>query len=217
MIKIIVSLFLSGLFFGSGPCIASCGPILISYIAGTKKNILKGLITYTLFSSARIFVYLILSLLIFFLGRFTLDRLLGNFSKYVVVLGGIFIILIGLLMALGKRLEFGLWQFLHKKFLERDKKSIMILGFAIGALPCAPLLAILSYVGLVSRNWLHTLLYSFSFGVGTFVSPLILLTLLAGFIPTWLKDRKILYSQIFSFICGLILIFLGTQLIKRAF
>ena len=217
MIKIMVSLFVSGLLFGSGPCLASCGPILISYVAGTKKNILKSLITYILFSLARIFVYLILSFLIFFLGRFALQSLLGDFYKYVVILGGIFIILVGLLMALGRRLEFGFWQFLQKRLLERDKKSIIILGLVIGLLPCAPLLAILSYVGLVSKNWLQTLLYSFSFGIGTFVSPLVFLVILASLLPKFLIKKKGIYIQIFNFICGLIIIFFGIQLIKRTF
>jgi sulfite exporter TauE/SafE len=215
--KIIISLFFSGLLFGSGPCIASCGPILISYVAGTKKNILKSLITYILFSSARIFVYLILSFLIFFLGRFALERLLGDFSKYVVILGGSFIILVGLLMALGKRLELEFCNVLGKNVLGQDKKITVALGLIIGLLPCAPLLAILSYVGLVSKSWMQSLLYSLSFGIGTFVSPLIFLVIFASLIPKFLIEKKGIYIQIFNFICGLIIIFFGLQLIKRAF
>lgn len=142
---------------------------------------------------------------------------MGDFSKYVVILGGIFIILVGLLMALGRRLEFGFWQFLQKRLLERDKKSIIILGLVIGLLPCAPLLAILSYVGLVSKSWIESLLYSFSFGIGTFVSPLIFLVILTSLIPKFLIKKKGIYIQIFNFICGLIIVYLGIQLIRRAF
>ena len=217
MIKIILSLFLLGLSFGCGPCIAACGPILISYVVGTKKNIFKGLDVYILFSLARIFVYVVLSLVVFFLGRFTLDRLLGSFSKYIFIVGGAFIVLVGILTALGKRLEFKPWQFLQRNIIECDKKSIVLLGLIIGLLPCAPLLATLSYVGLISKTWTNSLLYSLYFGIGTFVSPLILLTMLAGSIPTFLVDKKESYHKIFSFICGLIIIFLGLELIGRAF
>ncbi len=217
MNKIIISLFLTGLLFGSGPCIASCGPFLITYIAGTKKTISKGVMVYILFSVARISVYVALSLAIFFLSRFAIERLLGGLYKYVLILGGGFIIIIGLFMVFGKKLEFNFWQSLYKNLLERDKKSIFTVGLIIGLLPCAPLLSILSYVGLISRTWLSSLLYSLSFGIGTFVSPLIMLTILAGIIPRIFLEKKAIYSSIFSLICGLTIIFLGIQLILRAF
>jgi len=217
MEKIIASLFLTGLLFGCGPCIASCGPFLISYIAGTKKDIPESIIAYVLFSSARILVYLILSLAIFFLSQFVVSKLLGDFSKYLLISGGGIMVLLGVFLALGKKLEFPFSQSLYKNILERDKKSIALLGLIIGLLPCAPLLAVLSYVGLISRTWVLSLLYALSFGIGTFISPLILLVILAGLIPRMLTDKKRVYYSIFSFICGLVVIFLGAQLIRRAF
>ncbi len=227
MTKIMLGFFLSGLLFGSGPCIPSCGSILISYIAGTKKNILKGLIVYSLFSLARIFAYLLLGVAVFFFGRWTLERLLGSFSKWVFILGGGFIALIGLLMVLGGSLKFfakfRAWlnsseflRRLQKNILEHDKKSIVIFGLVIGLIPCAPLLSLLTYIGLASKTWTQSLLYSFSFGLGTFVSPLILFVILAGIIPQFLIDKGAVYARAFSSICGLIIMFLGMQLISRA-
>jgi sulfite exporter TauE/SafE len=193
----------------------SCGPILISYIAGTNKNIPKGLKDYFLFSLARIFVYILLALVIFFLGSFTLERLLGRYSKYVFILGGGFIVLVGIAMALGQRLEFKLWKFIQKNTLQNNKQSPIILGLIMGFSPCAPLLAMLSYIGLVSKSWFYSLLYGISFGLGTFLSPVILLIILTGFIPKLLIPRQAVYSRIFSFICGLIIMFLGVQLLTR--
>jgi sulfite exporter TauE/SafE len=215
VIKTIGSIFILGLSFGAGPCLVSCGPILLSYIAGTKKNVFKGIWVYILFSCARIVSYLVLSLAVFYLGRFAEQRLFGAlFYKYVVLLGGLFILVTGVLMALGKKWEFKLWQFLYRNILERDQKSVFLLGLVIGLLPCGPLLAILSYLGLISKNWLQSVTYGLSFGLGTFVSPLILLVLLAGIIPKFLTGK---IYRIFSFICGLIIIFFGLQLIFRFF
>lgn len=162
-------------------------------------------------------MYVALSLAIFFLSRFALEQLLGRLHRYVLISGGGFIITIGLFMAFGKRLELKFCRSLHKNLLERDKKSIFIAGLIIGLLPCAPLLSIFSYVGLISRTWLASLLYALSFGIGTFVSPLILLAALAGLIPRLLLEKKAAYYSVFSFICGLTIIFLGIQLILRAF
>ena len=206
-------MFLYGLLFGSGPCLASCGPILISYIAGTKKSILKSLLAYILFSLARISIYLILGIGVFFLGSFGLERLLGGLSKYIIFIGSCFIILIGMLMIAGNRFEYKACCFLQKKILGHDKKSIIILGLIMGLLPCAPLIAIISYSGLVSRSWLQSLFYTFFFGLGTFVSPLVLLTFLSGLIGRWMNGKR--YYRVFNSICGLIIVFLGVQLLTR--
>lgn len=215
MIRIAISLFISGLLFGSGPCLASCGPLLISYIAGTRKNIVKGLITYLIFSLSRIFAYIILASAIFFLGKFMIERIATEYSKYVSIIGGIFIILVGAIMVLGKHLDFGFFRKINRIVLEKDIKSVVLFGLIIGFLPCAPLIAILSYIGLISKGWLTSLGYSLSFGLGTIISPLILLVILAGFIPKLLIDRAVIYYRYFNVICGLIIIFLGMQLIYR--
>ena len=228
MSRNIFSLFLMGLSFGLGPCMASCGPILISYIAGSKKNILKGLGVYLLFSLSRIAVYLFLALAIFFLGKFIIETWLGRFSKYIFVLAGSFLIMLGILIASGRNLEtlFILrqpaWlnkscQFLHKSLLAHDKKSIILMGLIIGILPCGPLLALFGYLGLISKTWIEALIYSFSFGLGTLISPLLILSALAGLIPNFLEGQKVSYYKILSFICGLIIVFLGIQLIIRAY
>jgi sulfite exporter TauE/SafE len=217
MSKAIFSMFLSGLLFGSGPCIASCGPVLISYIAGTQKNISKAITVYILFSLARIFVYLVLGLLVFLLGRLAVQGLMEHYSRYALILGGCFIFLIGLLIAGGGKFHFNPCRFLQKDFLENDKKSIVLLGLIIGFLPCLPLFAILTYVGFVSKTWLDSLLYSFYFGLGTFLSPLILLAGFAGVIPKFLSRGKVIYAKIFRIICGLIIMVLGIQLFMRVF
>lgn len=215
MNKAIISFFILGLTFGSGPCLASCGPIILSYIAGTRKNVAKGLGVYILFSLGRIFVYIALSLLVFFFGKFIMEKLLFGFSKYVLIIGGTFIFLVGLLLALGKKLELKFCNLLQKNILVHDKKSIIMLGLIIGILPCAPLLAIFSSIVLTSKSWFDSLLYSLSFGIGTFVSPLIFLVIFVGLIPSSLIDKS--YNRIFNLVCGLIIMFLGSRLIMRAF
>lgn len=122
----------------------------------------------------------------------------------------------GVFLALGKKIELPFWQPLYKNMLEHDKKNIVILGLIIGLLPCAPLLAVFSYIGLISHFWSSNLLYTLSFGAGTFLSPLILLVIIAGLIPRFLANIKASYSSIFNFICGLVIVFLGLNLIIRA-
>jgi sulfite exporter TauE/SafE len=215
MLKTIVRIFLLGLSFGAGPCVASCGPLLLSYVAGTRKDIVRSGLTYLIFSLARIAAYIVLSVAVFFLGRFAEQRLLGGaLYKIVLIAGGSFIIFIGILMVLGKSQAFKPWQFLYRHTLERDKKSAAFLGAIIGLLPCGPLFAVLSLVGLVSRTWLQSAVYSISFGLGTILSPLFLLVILAGVIPRFMRDSEKIY-RIFTVVCGLIIIALGVQLLLK--
>ena len=217
MLSNTLSFFLTGLWFGSGPCIASCGPLLVSYIAGNRKGIAKGISAYFLFSAARVAVYLALALAVFFLGKFILESWLGRFSKYLFILAGIFLVILGGLIAAGRDLKSHCGEFLNRKLLTYDRKSIILMGLLIGILPCAPLLALFGTLGLISKTWMQAVLYTFFFSLGTVVSPLLILSACAGFIPKFLSGNKEAYSKILSFICGLIVIFLGIQLIIRAY
>ncbi len=212
MNKITISLFLLGLSFGAGPCLASCGPLLISYIAGTEKKITKSIGAYFIFSLSRILVYLILGLSIFFFGQ---AILLGSFSRYLFLFAGLFIIIIGLLIAVGKNLNYKLCQKTQDLFLKKDAKTIITFGLLAGVLPCAPLISVVSYIGLMAKHWLNSLVYSLAFGLGTVISPLFLLVVFAGLIPKIINKPS--FYRVFNLICGLIIIFLGFQLLKRSF
>ena len=213
MIKAIASSFILGLSFGWGPCLVSCGALILSYIAGTGKNVSKGITTYLLFSVSRIFVYLVLGLAVFFLGRLIFERFF-NLFRLVSISGGVFVISLGALMILGKGANLISCSFLHRHILEKDSKSIIILGLIMGILPCAPLVSMLTYAGLISRNGFENLLYIFSFGLGTIVSPLVILTGLTGLLP---KLRSNSYEKVFNIVCGLIMVILGAQLIIKVF
>ena len=67
MSEIALSSFLLGLAFGWGPCLASCGPLVLSYSVGTQKNHWQGLVLYLVFSASRIFIYVMLAVLFFFM------------------------------------------------------------------------------------------------------------------------------------------------------
>lgn len=216
MNKLLLNFFLLGLSLGLGPCIASCGPLLISYLAGSEKNIKKCITAYFLFSFSRILVYVILGLLVFAFGQLSSQYLFEPWRKLIIILGATFIIIIGLLMILGKNLDNRFCSALNNFFLKKDAKTIFIFGLIIGILPCLPFISVLSYIGLVCKTWLSSLIYSLGFGLGTIVSPLLIIATFTGLLPNILLPKNKL-SKVFSFLCGLIIIFLGLQLWSRVF
>ena len=215
MFSLVLSFFLLGLSFGAGPCMASCGPLLISYVVGTGKDTKKSVVAYILFSLSRVSVYLALSILVYLAGKFVVEGLVGTISRYVYIFGGIFIVLMGVLMITGNKIEWGICGFLRKKLLERAKLSVFMLGLVTGFAPCAPLLALFSYMALVSKSWVTSIIYAFSFGIGTVISPLLLLAVFAGLIPAVLKNKREAFGRVFNLLCGIIVIILGLRLIFR--
>jgi sulfite exporter TauE/SafE len=214
LIKISLSMFFSGFLFGSGPCLASCGPFLISFIAGTNKNIPQAITFYSLFSLSRVAVYLVLGLLIYFMGNLVQEYL---FPGYVALFGGIFIVLCGLFIGLGKKLQLP-WLSRFNKFFPQDQlKNPLVFGLIYGLIPCVPFLTVLSYCGLVSRNWGQALFFTFCFGLGTYLSPLLVMSVFSGALSGLLKGAREKYLRSLSLLCGLIIIFLGLQLARRGF
>lgn len=198
---------------GLGPCLASCGPLLVSYTAGTQKNVSKSIWAYLIFSLGRIAVYAVLGVGIFFFGQL-INRLSEEYLRYIFILGGIFIGCIGILMAIG--LDFKACRTIRTFFLTKDALTIFILGLVMGLLPCLPLLSALSYIGLISKSWYISLSYSLAFGLGTLLSPLFLISALSGLIPRINIGNEKFY-KIISVICGFVIVFLGVQLVIRGF
>jgi len=153
-----------------------------------------------------------MALLVFSLGRATFERFSGVF-KYLKLGGGIFIILLGALMALGKSFGNRYCQALHKVVLEKDKKSIIFLGLTMGVVPCAPLITVLSTCALIAKSWPESLSYGVLFGLGTTISPLLILVIFSGIIPRFIEEKSKAYGRVFTLICALIIIYLGIRLL----
>jgi len=215
MLRIYISFFLLGLSLGSGPCMVSCGPLLLSYIAGTGKNIFKSIIVYLLFSLGRILAYVLLGFLIFRGGEMVIGMNAG-FSRYMYLAGGLFLILIGSLLALKGKIENKLCVNLQNFFIKKDIKTVLFFGLIIGFLPCAPLVSVLAYIALISKTWINSSLYSICFGLGTAFSPLLIVIVLAGLLPRLTGAREKLF-RFLNLAGGLVIVILGLQLIRRFF
>ena len=125
--------------------------------------------------------------------------------------------LIGVYFILGKRMELKPFNLIYQHIIKGDTKNVVILGLAYGILPCAPFLGVLSYIGLVSKNWMQNVAYAVSFGAGTFVSALLLVSLAAGAVPGLMKKNNGVVPKIVRVLCGIIAVYMAMQLGWRAF
>lgn len=215
--RLLISFFILGLSFGLGPCLASCGPLLVSYIAGAKKNIFQAVLAYLLFSLSRIAAYIVLGLAFFVFGQLAVNYLAGEVSRYLYLAAGLFVIFIGALIAFGKNMNHRVCQRLNETLLKKGKMTVLLLGFFIGILPCGPLVSAFGSMALIAKNWGDIFSYSVFFGLGTVFSPLLLLVIFTGLIPSWMKNANLLIYRIFNFICGIIMVILGIDLMRKFF
>lgn len=211
-----LQLFGIGFTFGIiGPCFLVCTPILITYIAGSQKRFKHSLKDILIFLIGRLSAYLVLGLLAGLsakaLSKFTDPSLLLLFKP----LAGIVSIILAISILARKECDNLLCRLAHNKIY--NYASLYILGFVIGIAPCAPLLALLFDITLMSKRPLDGVYYALSFGLGTFLSALIVVGSVTGII-TWFP-LKILKSEksnlVFRVACSVLLILLGLGLILR--
>ncbi|MFH1201957.1 MAG: sulfite exporter TauE/SafE family protein [Candidatus Omnitrophota bacterium] len=215
MFRIAVSLFLSGLLLGSGPCLASCGPFLISFIGAQANTPKKGILIYLIFSVSRIFVYLLLGLLA---GLFSQEIIHKIFSQDSLIFSivGLFIVFLGLLIIIKDKTDIRACRFLNQRLIKNDTKSVIISGILFGISPCLPLIGIISYVSLISKTILVSVILMFCFGLGTLLSPLLLLSIVAGAVPKLFKNQERFFN-LFKILCGLIIVGLGLKMLLSVF
>jgi len=214
-LKIYLYLFITGLALSWGPCFLFCAPIVFPYIVGTQKGWRGGLRLSLAFSAARIVSYVVLSLISAGFGQYLIRSFYETEKARIIYLAtGAFICSLGIMVVLGKSL--------HLRFCApfrntepKGIKEMALLGIMVGFAPCLPLFGVLAYIAFQAQNVLHGGLLGLTFGIGTVISPLILLGPLAGAIPAFLAKRPLI-GKVLNRICGLILIYLGIEMFMRA-
>ena len=203
-----------GFSFGiAGPCLLACTPLFITYLAGKRLGWSQGLIDAVIFLSARLFAYLILGYLAGLSGILLKQFSGSNFILFLKPLSGIIIVILGVFILCGKEPTSYGCRLLKNKALNFG--SLFTVGFIVGIFPCAPLLALLFEITIISKTPLQGIFYALSFGLGTFISGFIVIAGLSG-IVVWFpaKFLKTNFSTlVFRIICALLLILLGLNLI----
>jgi sulfite exporter TauE/SafE len=209
------ALFFYGITMGLGPCLTFCSPILLPYItARNKENWLGGVRDILIFSLARVTVYSLLGLAAGSIGFGLTAVIAGDRFIFLKYLGmGIFILLLGIVMVLG-RTKFTFCRILHRETIERSTKSMILLGILTGFSPCLPLAGALGIIAGLAPGSLAGAFWGFSFGLGTVVSPLILLALAAGGVGRLFSLKPALHRALRG-VCGSFLIYFGIRLIWR--
>ena len=207
--------FAGGLLYGIVVCTASCLPIVTSYIAGVGAGFGKGIKITLIFNSGRVMAYALIGGLIgLFSGLLRLfisDAAISPFQIYSSFAFGIVTIVIGVSIFLKARKPCNC----DSKDTKNNFTTVKIgkfgfdvgafsLGLSRGLIVCPPLIALLIY-SLPFSNPLGSVGIAVLFGLGTALSPILLL----GGVTGWLLNKAPLFRKWISIAGGSVLIILG--------
>ncbi len=206
--------FAIGLIYGLGVCTASCLPVVAGYIAGIGAGFRKGVKVTLIFNSGRVLAYALIGLLIGLLsGLITLVEpdVLSPFQIYSSIIFGAITIAIGAWMLLkarkpnkcsikganmppsGKMKRYG-FDF-----------GAFTLGLSRGLIICPPLVSLLLLYALPFSSPTGTMTLAILFGLGTTISPLLVL----GGVTGWLFNKAPLFRKWISVAGAAVLIAFG--------
>lgn len=208
-------LFVIGFTFNiSGPCLLSCTPLLAAYIAGTQKSFFRSFLDIFIFSLGRLIAYVFLGFLVAAFVGFFRQFIHAETKVLFSTIAGIISVFLGCIIVLSRNKNSWSCKFLNGFF---GRSNIFVLGFVMGVIPCFPLTILLFEVGIMSKNAFMGMFYAFFFGLGTFLSTIIILGgfsgLLSGFLNKIVKSEK--SKLILRVICSVLLIALGIKLLFR--
>jgi uncharacterized protein len=206
--------FAIGLIYGLGVCTASCLPVLAGYIAGIGAGFRKGVKVTLIFNSGRILAYALIGILIGLLsGLITMvaPGVLSPFQIYSSIVFGSITIAIGasLLLKAGKPHECNLKD-ANIATLEKNRRfgfdfGAFTLGLSRGLIICPPLVSLLLLYALPFSSPVGTMTLAVLFGLGTTISPLLVLGGLTG----WLLSKAPLFRKWISIAGAAVLMVLG--------
>lgn len=204
--EVLLEVFLAGIGLGFGPCFLFCIPLLFPYILAKNTTAKEGFKIMIIFSLGRILSYGILGFAVVYL-----INTVNIQNVYFKKVAGVFIVLVGITYIFSK-VPHKLCGILNKLFVEKSRFNIFIFGMLIGLSPCAPLVGVLTYILFKSSTPIIGFGCGLSFGIGTSLSPLLIIGPLAGGISSVMSKypRVFLLTRILS---GLILFYFGIRLI----
>lgn len=209
-----LQIFGIGFSFGiAGPCLLVCTPIVVCYTAANHRNWAETLSNIFIFLSGRLAAYMVLGYLAGLSGTALKHFTDSNLSIFFKPLSGVVAIAFAILLFTYKEHADCPGAKFNKNTYSRG--GLFLLGFSIGAVPCAPLVAILFNIVLLSKCALDGLAYAFSFGMGTFASGIIMISALTGALK-WIPDKFFkskVSNLVFKIACAILLVLFGIRLI----
>ena len=162
---IIVSPFLFGIFSSIGICLASCTPILVSYLISTKRDWGRFLGQIVFFALVRVVTFTLTMVILFIVGDLALE-FIREHTLVLRIIGGSFICAMGILVFFNKHLNL--------RFFKTRSKGLFLLALLFGVKPCLPHIAMWGYVVVAAEDVLQSAMVAAAFSLGENITPIVI-------------------------------------------
>ncbi len=207
-----LKMFLTGFSYGAGPCLLSCAPVLFPLLTATVTEQKQGIAATASFVAGRIAAYLILGWLAGWSIRLLDIFQHSSFLPAVIRTGAAVIVIItGLIIILGRDVSDPFCGRFIKYFIDKNHKSVFILGILLGFAPCFPLIGVLTYIAVKAASPWQGMIYAGCFGLGNMIIILLLGVLSSRMVESYKREIKI-GQKILTTVCGTFLIIWGILL-----
>jgi cytochrome c-type biogenesis protein len=202
----IVGGFVYGLFY----CTSTCLPYVASYIAGINADFRKGVSVTVIFNAGRITAYALIGAAVGALKLLADQSVQSAFQTYGTFVFSIVSIIVGIVILMRKPSAHNtcvgqnMKQSNSKRLLGSFDLQAYSLGLTRGLILCTPMLYLLAYSATFASP-LDNVALAVLFGVGTAISPIILI----GGATGWLLNKAPLFRVWISRLGGIALIVLG--------
>jgi sulfite exporter TauE/SafE len=193
-----------------------CLPYVASYIAGIKAGFRKGVAVTAIYNSGRIAAYAVIGTIVGLFQPFVSETVFEAYQGYSSVIFGLVVIFVGLTIFLKKpssgacMAQKSETQGTLSGVKQRFDVRAFSMGFTRGFVLCPPLVALLLYA--VSFSQMNCTLLAVLFGLGTALSPILILGGTVG----WLLEKAPLLRKWTSILGGAILVLLGASVLLFA-
>jgi cytochrome c-type biogenesis protein len=213
-----IGAFAIGMLYGTVFCTSTCLPYIASYIAGIGADFRKGLFATLIYNIGRVAAYALIGGLVgIFSGVFRLvvsEASFSAFQQYSSYGFGVVTIIVGVSILWKSRSPSHGCSSECTKNLEEKKTGLVrgrfdlrafSLGFSRGLVVCPYLVAILLVYTLPFAAPFDSFAVAVLFGLGTALSPMLLL----GGVTGWLLNKAPLFRKWISIVGGGMLLVLG--------
>jgi sulfite exporter TauE/SafE len=182
---------------------------VIPFIAGTSSNLSQSIVRSLFFSLFRLLAFVMVGIAVALMGN-SLLGLLGRYGGDVTAFMGALIALVGIIILLGRDLQFDICRKLHAG-TTKGLKGTAFLGILMGIMPCAARLGVLGYIAVRAKTVGQGATLALAFGLGEVWSPVLILAVFSGLLPRVLRTAKA--QEILRRSSGGLILLIGLRLI----
>ena len=200
MLSNLIAAFSFGILSSVGVCLASCTPILVSYLISTQKDSRKFAGGIAFFVLTRAIIFISTVAIVFIIGD-----LAREFIKEQVLLlriiGGTFISAMGIIIFLNKHINL--------KFFRTRSKGLLFLAMLFGIKPCLPHIFMWGYCLMAAENVSQAVMIATAFSLGENITP-VAIGLLGSRVLRYFRGR---FYRIATRVAGAVIFILGVVFI----